>query len=400
MIHDSGELTATTARRASGPSSSIELTILMPCLDEEETVGTCVKKAIGYLRSRKIAGEVVVVDNGSVDDSVRIAESEGARVVTAREKGYGRALAAGIAAARGSYVVMGDADDSYDFSDLDVFVDRLRRGDDFVMGNRFLGGIQKGAMPFLHKYLGNPVLSFLGRLFFGAPIGDFHCGLRAFRSDSIRRLELSAQGMEFASEMVVKATLHGLRISEVPTTLSPDGRTTRPHLRTWRDGWRHLRFLLLFSPRWLFLYPGIAMFALGLASMIWLAHGPVAFGSVGFDVNTMVYSGAAIVCGFQLVAFAVFARVFASNIGVLPRDEMVARFTSAFRLEAGITVGLFLILGGLVASAYAVGFWGSLSFGPLDPQVSLRIVIPAATSMVLGILLASSSFFLSVLQLK
>ncbi|MGH8543082.1 MAG: glycosyltransferase family 2 protein [Gammaproteobacteria bacterium] len=377
-----------------------ELTILMPCLNEEETIGTCVEKAVGFLRSRGIHGEVLVADNESEDRSRTIAGQLGARIVVVREKGYGSALMAGIEAARGEYVIMGDADDSYDFTRLDGFVERLRGGFDLVMGNRFKGGIERHAMPVLHRYLGNPVLSFLGRLLFESPVGDFHCGLRGFRKEAIQSLRLSTPGMEFASEMVVKATIHGLRISEVPTTLSPDGRSKAPHLRRWRDGWRHLRFLLLFSPRWLFLYPGGFLMAMGLVAMIRLLQGPIRIDSVGLDVNTLVYCGAAIVCGFQLMVFALFATIFAINASLLPRSPRFERLTSLFSLEIGIVTGLLLILGGVVASSYAVGFWGRASFGPLDPQVSLRIVVPAATSIVLGIQVASSSFFISVLGLR
>jgi glycosyltransferase involved in cell wall biosynthesis len=285
-----------------------ELTILMPCLDEAETVAVCVAKARAYLRRSAISGEVLVVDNGSVDGSPRIAEQAGARVILEHHSGYGNALRAGIVAARGRYVIMGDADDSYDFTALDPFVASLRGGADLVMGNRFLGGIAPQAMPALHRYLGNPLLSGIGRLFFRSPVGDFHCGLRGFRREAMAGLGLTAGGMEFASEMVVRATVEGLRIAEVPTTLSPDGRTRRPHLRSFRDGWRHLRFLLLFSPRWLFLYPGAILMIAGLASMLWLLPGPRHIGGIGLDVNTLMYCVAAIVCGFQAVAFAVFAK--------------------------------------------------------------------------------------------
>ena len=377
-----------------------ELTVLMPCLNESETLGTCVRKAADYLRRAGVDGEILVADNGSTDGSIEIALREGARVVHVPEKGYGSALLAGVAAAQGRYIIMGDSDDSYDFTALGAFVERLRSGDDLVMGNRFRGGIAKNAMPFLHRYLGNPVLSFIGRLFFRVPIGDFHCGLRGFRTEAIRSIGLNARGMEFASEMIVKASLGKLRISEVATTLSPDGRSRRPHLRTWRDGWRHLRFLFLFSPRWLFLYPGVLLAAMGFVLMALLAAGPVEVGGLVLDVNTMVYSAAAIICGVQLVAFAVFARLFATTAGLLPPNERLNRLVRLLSLEVGILAGFLLVVAGLAASAYAVGFWGAFSFGPLEPRVSLRIVLPAATAVVLGIQLASSSFFLSVLELK
>ena len=372
----------------------------MPCLDEAETIAVCIDKAQAYFESRNIDGEVLIADNGSTDGSQAIAERHGARVVPVPAKGYGNALLGGISAARGRFVIMGDADDSYDFSSLDAFVEELRAGRDLVMGNRFQGGIKPGAMPPLHRYLGNPVLSGIGRLFFKIPIGDFHCGLRGFNREAIQGLELHTTGMEFASEMVVKASLQKLDIAEVPTTLSPDGRSRPPHLRSWRDGWRHLRFLLLFSPRWLFLYPGATLMWLGIVSMIWLVTGPQSVGSLVLDVNTLVYSAAATICGFQAVAFAVFAKVFAINAQLLPPDRRIEALTKLFSVEVGIVAGSLLLIGGLVTSAYAVGFWGRASFGPLDPAVSLRFVIPAVTALVLGLQTVFSSFFLSVLGLK
>lgn len=380
--------------------SACELTILMPCLNEAETIGICVNKAIGFLKRSGVDGEVVVADNGSVDGSRIIAARHGARVVNAPNPGYGAALRRGIRAARGRYVIMGDADDSYDFAALDSFLEKLREGYDLVMGNRFRGGITSGAMPPLHRYLGNPLLSWLGRLLFKSPVGDFHCGLRGFRCTAIRGLGLSTTGMEFASEMVVKATLQKLRITEVPTTLSVDGRNREPHMRCWRDGWRNLRFLLAFSPRWLFLYPGTVLLLFGLGSMIWLLPGPRRVGTVGIDVNTLLYSGAAIICGFQAVVFAVFSKIFAINSGLLPEDPRIRRLVNAPSLELGIITGLTLILCGLAASAYAVGLWGSASFGPLDTRVSLRVVIPAVTALILGVQIVMSSFFISVLGLR
>ncbi len=377
-----------------------ELTILMPCLNEAETIAACVEKATGYIESRAIDGEVLVADNGSTDGSQAIADARGARVVSVRERGYGSAVSGGIAAARGRYVIMGDADNSYDFSALDPFVEQLRNGYDLVMGNRFKGGIRPDAMPLLHRYLGNPILTGIGRLFFGSPARDFHCGLRGFNRAAIQRLGLTTTGMEFASEMVVKATLQNLKVTEVPTVLSPDGRTRSPHLRRWRDGWRHLRFLLLFSPRWLFLYPGAVLMLLGLGSMLWLLPGPRSVGGVTLDVNTLAFSGAAIVCGFQAVAFWVLAKEFAINARLLPGDRLIARLTDVLSLEVGITVGIAVLVGGFVAAVYAVGFWGRAAFGPIDPTISLRIVIPSATAMVLGLQVVFSSFFLSVLGLN
>ncbi len=377
-----------------------ELTILMPCLNEAETIAGCVEKATGYIESRAIDGEVLVADNGSSDGSQAIAEALGARVVSVRERGYGGAVSGGIAAARGRYVIMGDADNSYDFSALDPFVEELRNGYDLVMGNRFKGGIRPDAMPLVHRYLGNPILTGIGRLFFGSSARDFHCGLRGFNRAAIQRLGLTTTGMEFASEMVVKATLQNLKVTEVPTVLSPDGRTRSPHLRRWRDGWRHLRFLLLFSPRWLFLYPAAVLMLLGLGSMLWLLPGPRSVGGVALDVNTLAFSGAAIVCGFQAVAFWVLAKVFAINARLLPGDRLIARLTDVLSLEVGITVGIAVLVGGFVAAVYAVGFWGRAAFGPIDPTISLRIVIPSATAMVLGLQVVFSSFFLTVLGLN
>ena len=382
------------------PSNECELTILMPCLNEAETLGICIDKARGYLAASGIAGEVVIADNGSTDGSREIAEGLGARVVPVPQRGYGAALLGGIAAAKGRYVIMGDADDSYDFSALDLYMERLRAGDQLVMGNRFKGGIKPGAMPPLHKYLGNPVLSWAGRRFFRIPIGDFHCGLRGFERDAIRSLKLNTPGMEFASEMVVKASLRGLRIAEVPTTLSPDGRSRPPHLRSWRDGWRHLRFLLLFSPRWLFLYPGLFLMLLGLGSMAWLIGGPRQLGGLSLGVNTLMYSAAALVCGFQAAAFAIFAKVYAIKAELLPDDPRIRKLIEIFSMEIGIVLGALLFLGGLAASAYAVGLWGVASFGPLDPEQSLRLVIPAATALILGLQVLFSSFFLGFLILK
>jgi hypothetical protein len=379
---------------------SLELTILMPCLNEAETIEICVRKAISYLRSRGIAGEVLVADNGSTDGSQVMAERLGARVVPIPARGYGAALLGGIRAAHGTFVIMGDADDSYDFTALDPFVEKLRSGYELVMGNRFLGGIKPNAMPPLHRYLGNPVLTGIGRLFFHSPCGDFHCGLRGFRKDSIVSLGLTSSGMEFASEMVVKATLNKLRIGEVPTTLSPDGRSRPPHLRSWRDGWRHLRFLLLFSPSWLFLYPGLALLLTGSVGMIWLLPEPRAAGSVTLDVNTLVYTAVAIVCGFQAIVFYMFAKTYAIRSGLLPEDPLVTRLREVLRLEAGLIGGAVITLLGLTLAAYAVGFWTIRSFGHLDPEESLRVVIPSATMLILGLQIISSSCLLSILQLE
>ena len=372
--------------------AACELTILMPCLDEALTVGQCVATARAYLDGRGIRGEVLVVDNGSSDGSARLAEEAGARVVLERRRGYGNALRCGIESARGRYVIMGDADASYDFSALDPFVAALRGGAELVMGNRFAGGIAPKAMPLLHRYVGNPVLSSIGRLFYRSPVRDFHCGLRGFERAAIARLGLHSEGMELASEMVVRATVEKLRIAEVPATLSPDGRDRPPHLRTFRDGWRHLRFLLLFSPRWLFLYPGAILMLAGAASMLWLLPGP--------RVHSLLYSAAAIVCGFQAVSFAVLAKLFAVNARLLPEDPRIRRLASLVTVEAGMVAGVLLIVAGLAAGAYAVGIWGRAAFGALDPHAMMRVVAPSVTALILGVQLVFSSFFLGLLGLR
>jgi len=375
-----------------------ELTILMPCLNEAATVGGCIAKARGFLERTGIEGEVLIADNGSNDGSRQLAERAGARVVDAPTRGYGAALAAGIAAARGRYVIMGDADDSYDFSQLDGFVARLREGHPLVMGNRFRGGIRAGAMPLLHRYLGNPVLSFVGRLLFHTRVGDFHCGLRGFDREAVRSLHLRTTGMEFASELVVKAALAGWRIAEVPTTLSPDGRGRPPHLRTWRDGWRHLRFLLLFSPRWLFLYPGLALLAAGIALTTALYFTPLHFLGAGLDIHSMLYASAAALLGMQLCLFALFARVSAQNAGLLARHAGLQQLLRTLTLERGLLLGLTVAVCGLVWSGAAFWEWREAGFGALDPRVVMRDTIPAASLMVGGMEIMLAAFLLSLLN--
>lgn len=379
--------------------NSLELTILMPCLNEAETLEVCIRKASEFIRSHGIQGEVLIADNGSTDGSQALAERCGARVVPVRSRGYGSALLGGIDAAYGRYIIMGDADDSYDFTALGPFVEHLRQGYELVMGNRFLGGIKANAMPPLHRYLGNPVLTWIGRTLFKSPSGDFHCGLRGFSREAMLRLSLTSPGMEFASEMVVKATLHKLRITEVPTTLSPDGRSRPPHLRSWRDGWRHLRFLLLFSPAWLFFYPGALLFLIGVAGMAWLLPGRQTAGALSFDVNTLVFAAASVVCGFQATVFYVFAKTFAMRSGLLPNDPLVQKLRTALRFEVGLVVGTLALLAGIGLALYAVGFWGRASFGALDPEVSLRLVIPSAVLMILGLQIIFSSCMTSILGL-
>lgn len=382
------------------PEEKPELSVVFPCLNERETVATCVRKALRAFRENGISGEVIVADNGSTDGSQEIASAGGARVIHVSEQGYGSAVRGGIREARADYVLMVDCDDSYDISHLPRFVEGLRAGADVVMGNRFRGGIADDAMPFLHRYLGNPVLSWLGKLFFHAGCGDFHCGMRAFRKETAERMNLRSTGMEFASEMVVKASLLGLKVAEIPTTLSPDGRSRRSHLRTWRDGWRHLRFLLMYSPRWLFLYPGMALMTVGLAGCAWLLPKPALIGTLGFDVHTLLYAFVAIVLGLQLVGFATLTKVFAISEGLLPEDT---RLNSVFRyitLEMGVAVGFVMVTLGVSGSALAVSDWGAHNFGALDPSRMLRIVLPSAFSLMLGVEIIFGSFFLSILQLK
>jgi len=381
-------------------TEGLEVSVVMPCLNEAETLATCIGKALAALREANIAGEVIIADNGSSDGSVEIAERMGARVVNVRARGYGNALMGGIAVASGKYVVMGDADDSYDFGHIPRFIEQLRGGADIVMGNRFRGGIQKDAMPALHRYFGNPLLTRIGRLFFHSPVGDFYCGLRGFRKDAYERMGLRTTGMEFATEMVVKATLLQLRIAEVPTTLSPDGRNRPPHLRTWRDGWRTLRFFLLYSPRWLFLYPGMALMLAGCVLGVWLLPAPRTVGRVTFDVHTLVYAAAFVLLGFQAVAFAVFTKFFAISEGLLPPDPTLDRLFRYITLEVGLAIGAVLTLGGLAGSAYAVGAWGSKHFGALNYPQSMRLVIPAALLLTLGAQTIFASFFMSVLGLR
>jgi len=378
-------------------TAPLELTILMPCLNEAETLATCIQKALGYLARSGVAGEVLIADNGSTDGSQAIARGLGARVIDVPEKGYGAALIAGIAGARGRFVIMGDSDDSYDFSALDPFITKLRDGYDLVMGNRFKGGIAPGAMPPLHRYLGNPVLSTIGRVFFGGPIRDFHCGLRGFSRVAIAALDLRAPGMEFASEMVVKATMRGLRITEVPTTLSPDGRSRPPHLRSWRDGWRHLRFLLIFCPRWLFLYPGAVLFALGALAMAALLAGPVRLGGITLDVHSLLYASGAVVMGFQAVQFWVFARLYGGVTGLLPEPQRLTRALSRFGLEAALVVAGGLLLLGLGLGFVALAQWGTQDFGALSGGKVMRLAIASVTAMLLGLQLAFGAFFLALL---
>ncbi|MCX7824404.1 MAG: glycosyltransferase family 2 protein [Verrucomicrobiae bacterium] len=383
--------------------TEVELSIVMPCLNEAETLGRCVEKAQRSLAALKLSGEVVVADNGSTDGSQQIAERLGARVVHVAEKGYGSALRGGIEAARGKWIIMGDADDSYDFSDLAAFVERLRAGDELVMGCRMPAGggrIMPGAMPWKHRWIGNPALSFIGRLFFRCPAHDFHCGLRAFTKDAFARMDLHTTGMEFASEMVIKATMRGLRISEVPITLYKDGRSRPPHLRSWRDGWRHLRFMLLFSPRWLFLIPSLALMAVGLCGMAVLSLTDVHVGRIHLEAGTLAVASMATLVGFQLFTFACLAKAVAISKGLLSDNPLFNRFRRFFSLEKGVLLGVVLVLAGVALLARAVFFWGEVGFGSLAYADNLRRIIPAATLTTFGIQVAFSSFFMGVLDLK
>jgi hypothetical protein len=372
----------------------------MPCLNEAETLETCISKAKGFLQKSGMRGEIIIADNGSTDGSLRLAEKAKVSIVRVAQKGYGSALLGGIEAARGEFVIIGDADDSYDFSDLGGFVEALESGCDLVMGNRFKGGIRPGAMPFLHRYLGNPVLSWLARLFFKSDIGDFHCGLRGLRRDAILALNLQTTGMEFASEMIVKATMRGLKIKEVPTILYPDGRTRPPHLRTWSDGWRHLRFLLLYSPRWLFFYPGLALTVLGILISAFLLPGPRAIGNVTLDINTLMYASLLTIVGVQAVLFSLFTTVFGVNAGLLPRDPLTEQFVQRIGLEKGILLSLGMILLGFASSVGALIYWSQNQFGEIDPTFSMRLVIPGAVLFTLGFQALFASFFLSILNTK
>jgi glycosyltransferase involved in cell wall biosynthesis len=384
----------------SSESRTVELTILMPCLNEAETVATCVRKARGFLERAGIAGEVMVADNGSSDGSPELARAAGARVVRVANKGYGSALLGGIEAAAGRFVIMADADDSYDFSRLDAFVDGLRAGNTMVIGHRFRGGVRPGAMPLLHRYLGNPVLSFVGRLFFSSNIGDFHCGLRGFDRAAALRLGLSAPGMEFASEMIVKATLANWRIAEVPTVLSPAGRSRAPHLRSWRDGWRHLRFLLMMSPRWLMLYPGGCLIAVGVAAEIAILRGPIVIDGIAFDIHTMLYAAGATVLGVQLVLFSLLARTVGVLKNLLPMSLPLARFLRVFTLERGILLGLFLGLTGLGVAIYSVESWAHARLAALDPATMMRVAIPSVTLMLAGAEIVFASFLLGLIDVR
>lgn len=380
-----------------------ELSIVMPCLNEADTVGTCVRKAHAAIEKMGIRGEIVVADNGSTDGSQAIAQEHGARVVPVSAKGYGNALMGGINAAHGKYIIMGDADDSYDFGESEKFVKQLRAGYELVQGCRFPRGggtIKKGAMPFLHYWLGNPLFSYLSRLWFKAPINDIYCGLRGFTKDLYQRLDLRSYGMEFATEMVIKASLFNAKIAEVPITLHPDGRKAHPpHLKTWRDGWRTLRFFLLYSPRWLFLIPGLLLIFLGILGYT-LALPGVKLGGITFDAHSLLFSSLFLMVGYQAVLFALFTKRFAISEGMMPPDPRLTRFVQFATLERGLITGILAGLAGLVLLFGAINQWWEVGFGVLDYAVTMRWVIPGATLCMLGFQTLFGSFFISVLGMR
>ncbi|HEV2029393.1 MAG TPA: glycosyltransferase family 2 protein [Candidatus Dormibacteraeota bacterium] len=371
----------------------------MPCLNEAETLAVCIQKAQQAIERDGLAAEIIVADNGSADGSQMIAKELGVRVVAIARKGYGSALIGGINAARGRFVIMGDADDSYDFTAIAPLIDKLREGYDLVVGNRFRGGIASGAMPWSHRWVGNPVLTFISRVFFHTPVGDAHCGLRGFRKDAYDRMTLRATGMEFASEMVIKASLKGMRIAEVPVTLRPDGRSRPPHLRTWRDGWRHLRFMLLFSPRWLFLYPGLVLFAAGMLISVALLPGRLRVAGLNLDIHTLLVAGFLALLGYQLVLFAIFTKIFAIRAGFHPPYPPLERLSRYVTLEVGLAAGAVMALVGVVALIVAVASWSAVGFGSLNPSLTMREVIPAVVLLALGTQTIFASFFISILSI-
>ena len=380
------------------PNTDTELTILMPCLNEEETLGTCIEKAHTFLKENGVSGEILIADNGSTDDSVRIAMEKGARVIHVSERGYGAALNAGCREAYGRFVIMGDSDDSYDFLHLMPFLEKLREGYDLVMGNRFKGGIERGAMPFLHRYIGNPILSMLGRLFYHSKIGDFHCGLRGYNRDRMRELNLKTTGMEYASEMVVKAEMNHYRITEVPTTLSPDGRTGAPHLRTFSDGWRHMRFLLIYSPRWLFFYPGLFLLVLGIAGMCILSAGELKIDGIRLGVHTLLFMAGCVIIGTQILFFKLLSDVYAESHDYFVLTERQRMIVRAVSVERCLIAGGILIAVGLVMAVTAFSRWAMTGYGDLIPESMMRLTIPSWTLMILGFQAVGNGFFMGVLH--
>ncbi len=382
------------------PPAAIELSVVMPCLNEAVSLGICIRKALGFFEQANVVGEVIIADNGSTDGSIEIAKDLGVRVIHVEKRGYGSALDAGITASRGSYVIMGDADDSYDFSALAPFLEKLREGYDLVMGNRFKGGISDGAMPPLHRYFGNPFLTRVGRLFFKSDCGDFYCGLRGFSRKAYPTMRPHSKGMTFALEMLVRSTLFGLNVTEVPTTLSPDAPGRAPHLRTFRDGWRSLRFFMLFSPRWLFWYPGLVLVILGLLVGLWLLPQPRTIGSVRLDVHTLLFAATAVMLGYQSCIFAVCAKVLVVNMGLHPRNSRFMSFSKWLSLEKCLTAGGLLFVVGVAIAGVAVGGWFKQHFGDLDPFHTMRLVIPSILAMTLGVQTAFAGFFIGLLKMR
>ena len=378
----------------------LELSIVMPCLNERDSLGACIRKASHFLEAAAVRGEIIVADNGSVDGSIELAESLGARVVRINRRGYGAALAGGFAAAKGRFLIMGDADDTYDFSNLSPFLQQLREGADLVMGNRFRGGIEPGAMPLLHRYLGNPALSWLARFLFRASCGDVYCGLRGLTKSACQRLGLQSVGMEYALEMVAKASLLGMKVTEVPTRLSRDRRDRVSHLRTWRDGRRSIRTYMLFSPNWLFLYPGVFMMLVGLALGVWILATPAVIGGVRFSVHSLLYASTMILLGFQAVCFGLFTRVISVSAGFSPADPLLKRLVAHFRLEHGVAVGSVLAGVGVAGALYNVWMWEQHRFGDLDPMWVMRLAIPSVLSIALGMQTVLASLFLSLLKVQ
>ena len=380
--------------------NQIELSIVLPCLNEERTVGKCVAQAKSFLETQKIKGEVIVADNGSTDCSAEMAESNGAIVIHVDHKGYGNALRGGFEAARGQFIIMGDADESYDLMNLMPFVEKLREGYDLVMGNRFKGGIKKGAMPWHHKYIGNPILSFVGQLFFKTPAKDFHCGLRGFTKDAIEKMNLQTTGMEFASEIVIKSSILGMKVCEVPTTLSPDGRDRQPHLRSFRDGWRHLRFLLIYSPRWLFFYPGSILVIFGGLASVALFFGRIALPIRFFDFHSLIIAGTILVLGLNMLSFAAITRVFTYNTGLLPKRPGIFNLLKYFNLESGLGIGFLLIVVGIIIIIRAINLSYSPGFESIGFAKSIRLVFGACLSIMTGGQVILTSFVLSMLGIN
>lgn len=378
----------------------MELTIIMPCLNEANTLPTCINSAKKFIIENNVNAEIIIADNGSSDGSQNLAMTSGAKVVEVKKRGYGAAIYYGTIEASGKYVIVGDSDASYDFYSLMPFLDKLRNGADLVIGNRFKGGIEPGAMPWKNRYIGNPILSAIGWIFFGAPVKDFHCGLRGYSVESFKKLNLKTSGMEFASEMIIKATLLNFKIEEVATTLKPDGRNRPPHLRPWRDGWRHLRFMLIFSPKWLFLYPGIILFLLGLVTSAVLTINPVRISGTNFDIHTLLYTSVFSLIGFQLILFSIFTRIFTYAEGITPLDNNIRYFEKESLLEIGLILGSLLIVLAVIGSFIALMQWKSFGFGELNPSSTLRLVIPSVLALALGIQIIFASFFIGVLQIK